>query len=228
MPGGCGRRIGSVVTGHRPVTPSASDAAASTDNTPRGGRTAIDVAARVLTEVGAPWVVIIVASMVMGVAVSAPGWGVFTAVCSGVVPMCVILLGMRRAKIGDHHVTRIGERHLLIGVLLAVVLGGLIIQILAHAPIEMIAFMSAGLVALAVAAVITSVFHWKVSVHTGVSAGVAVVLAIALSPWWLSALLLTPLIGWSRVHLGDHTRGQVVVGALAGAVAAGVTYGVIA
>lgn len=191
-------------------------------------RNVVDVAARVLTEAGAPWVVNIVSSMVIGIAVGAPGWGAFVAVCAGVVPMAVILAGIRRAKIGDHHVTKIDERHLLIVVLLVVVIAGLVVQVVAHAPIEMIAFMSAGLVALVVAAVITSVFRWKVSVHTGVSAGVAVVLALALSPWWLLALVLTPLIGWSRVHLGDHTRGQVVVGAITGAVAAGLTYALIA
>ncbi|WP_213571382.1 hypothetical protein [Rhodococcus sp. USK13] len=194
----------------------------------RDRRTATDMAARVLTEVGAPWVINIVTSMVIGFSVGTAGWGAFVAVCTGVVPMAVILFGMRRSRIGDHHVTQINERHLLIVVLLSVAVGGLIIQILGHAPIEMIAFMSAGLVALVVAAVITSIFHWKVSVHTGVSAGVTVVLALAVSPWWLLALVFTPLVGWSRVHLGDHTKGQVIVGSIAGAVAAGLTYALIA
>lgn len=194
----------------------------------RDRRTVTDMAARVLTEVGAPWVINIVTSMVIGISVGTAGWGAFVALCTGVVPMAVILFGMRRSRIGDHHVTQINERHLLIVVLLVVAVGGLIIQILGHAPIEMIAFMSAGLVALGVAAVITSIFHWKVSVHTGVSAGVTVVLALAVSPWWLLALVFTPLVGWSRVHLGDHTKGQVVVGSIAGAVAAGMTYALIA
>lgn len=193
-----------------------------------GSKRPIDRAARILTEVGAPWVINIATSLVIGLAIGAPGWGIFVAVCTGVVPMSVILFGMRKSTIGDHHVTKISERHALIVVLLTVALGGLIIQILAHAPIEMIAFMSAGLIALVVAAVITSVFHWKVSIHTGVSAGVTVVLALALSPWWLVALVFTPLIGWSRVHLGDHTKGQVIVGAIAGAVATGITYSLIA
>lgn len=194
----------------------------------RERRNVVDAVARVLTEVCAPWVVNIVSSMVIGIAVGAPGWGAFVALCAGVVPMAVILAGMRRATIGDHHVSKIDERHVLIVVLLTVVLVGLVVQIVAGAPIEMIAFMSAGLVALAVAAVITSIFHWKVSVHTGVSAGVTVVLALAVSPWWLLASVLTPLVGWSRVHLGAHTRAQVVVGALTGAVAAGATYALIA
>lgn len=192
------------------------------------GKRIRDRAARILTEVGAPWVINIATSLIIGFAIGATGWGIFVAFCTGVVPMGVILFGMRKSKIGDHHVTKINERHILIVVLLAVALGGLIIQIVAHAPIEMIAFMSAGLAALVVAAVITSVFHWKVSVHTGVSAGVTVVLALALSPWWLIALIFTPLVGWSRVHLGDHTKGQVFVGAIAGAATAGIAYALIA
>lgn len=191
-------------------------------------RTTLDVAARVVTEVGAPWVINIAASMIVGLSVGAPWWGAFVAVCSGVVPMAFILAGMRKSKYGDHHLTSIHERHLIIAVMLVVTVGALVIQIVAHAPIEMIAFLSSGLVALAVAAVITSVFHWKVSGHTGVSAGVAMVLALAVSPWWLLALVFTPLIGWSRVRLGDHTKSQVIVGAIAGAISAGLTYAVIA
>jgi hypothetical protein len=99
---------------------------------------------------------------------------------------------------------------------------------MADAPIELVGFTSAGLVTLVAAGAITSIGRWKVSVHTGVSAGVTVVLALALSPWWLLALMSTPLIGWSRVHLGDHTRGQVIVGAVAGAVVAGAAYASIA
>ena len=194
----------------------------------RKRRDVVDVVARGLTEVGAPWVINIVTSILLGVAVGSALWGLFVAVCSGVVPMAIILAGMRQAKIGDHHVTKINERHVLIVVLLVVTGGALVVLITTNAPIELTAFMSAGLAALATAAVITSILRWKVSVHTGVSAGVTVVLALALSPWWLLALPLTPLIGWSRVHLGDHTRGQVLTGAVTGAVAAGLTYSLIA
>ena len=199
-----------------------------TETRVQGNTSGQDRIARLLTEVGAPWGINIVTSLILGCSIGAPGWGIFVAICSGVVPMGVILYGMRKSKIGDHHGTSISERHLLIVVLLAVALVGLIIQIVASAPIQMIAFMTAGLAALVVAALITSVLHWKVSVHTGVSAGVTIVLALALSPWWLLALALTPLIGWSRVHLGDHTKGQVIVGAIAGAVTTGITYALIA
>ncbi|UTM38091.1 hypothetical protein MX572_04685 [Rhodococcus pyridinivorans] len=195
---------------------------------PSEGRAATDVVARALTEVGAPWVINIVGSVVFGIGVGAPGWGVFVAMIAGVIPMGLILTGMRRARIGDHHVTRIDERHALIVAILGVVVAGLVIQIIARAPIETIAFTSAGVAALGVAGIITSLAHWKVSVHTGVGTGVSAVLALALSPWWLLGLVITAAVGWSRVHLGDHTRGQVVVGAVAGALAAGLTYALIA
>ncbi|WP_158171343.1 phosphatase PAP2 family protein [Rhodococcus sp. JT-3] len=195
-----------------------------TDISTQEPRTTADKAARAITEVGAPWVLNIVASLIIGVAVGAPGWGVFVAIFGGVVPMVFILVGMRRAKISDHHVTRINERHMLIASLLVVTGGALVVQIVAGAPIEMIAFLASGLAALAVAAVITSIFHWKVSGHAGASAAIAVVLALSVSPWWYLALALTPVIGWSRIHLGDHTKSQVVAGAIAGAIAAGLTY----
>ncbi|UZF48281.1 phosphatase PAP2 family protein [Rhodococcus rhodochrous] len=193
----------------------------------RAPRSTVDRVARALTEIGAPWVINIVTSVILGAAIGAPEWGAFVAVCAGVVPMGVILIGMRRSRIGDHHVTKINERHLLIAVLLLVTIGGLVTLVVTDAPQQMAGFMAAGLIALAVAAIITSIFRWKVSFHTGVAAGVSVVLAIALSLWWLLGWAFTVLIGWSRVHLGDHTRGQVIVGALLGAIAAGLSYAMI-
>ncbi|MGC4989925.1 phosphatase PAP2 family protein [Nocardia salmonicida] len=44
------------------------------------------------------------------------------------------------------------------------------------------------------------------------------------SPWFLAALPLTVVNGWSRVWLGDHTRGQVVVGSIVGAALAAGAY----
>ena len=187
----------------------------------------VDRVARGLTEIGAPWVINIVTSLILGTVIGAPGWGAFVAVCAGVVPMGVILIGMRGSRIGDHHVTKINERHLLIAVLLLVTIGGLVALVVTDAPQQLVGFMAAGLIALAVAAIITSIFRWKVSFHTGVAAGVSVVLAIAISPWWLLGWGFTVLVGWSRVHLGDHTSGQVIVGALLGAITAGLSYAII-
>lgn len=53
----------------------------------------------------------------------------------------------------------------------------------------------------------------KVSIHTGGMAGLVTVLIIFFGRGALPALLLVPLVGWSRVMLGRHTIRQVVTGA---------------
>ncbi|WP_378734613.1 phosphatase PAP2 family protein [Nocardia brasiliensis] len=155
--------------------------------------------------------------MVAAFAVSAPLWGVFIAMFTSVLPMSIIFVGMRFGSANDHHVTDIKGRHWVLPVSLAIVVVGLIIEILAGAPDELIAWLSACVAMLVVVAIVTIVGHWKVSVHTAVAAGNTVLLAMIVSPWLFMAFPVTAAIAWSRVYLGDHTRGQVIVGAALGA-----------
>ncbi len=120
--------------------------------------------------------------------------------------------------------TEHSERHGLILAILTLVITALVVQIVAHAPREMIALTCAGLAALIGIAVWTSVFHIKASVHMAVWCGVVAVLAVGLSPWWWLGLLLAPAIAWSRLTLGHHTRIQIAVGAATGLVIAPVVY----
>ncbi|GAA5097177.1 phosphatase PAP2 family protein [Nocardia iowensis] len=181
-------------------------------------------AARVLTELGAPWMINIVTSVIAGFLVDAPRWGLFIATISGVLPMIVILLGVRRGIASDHHVTEIRDRHWVIPAILAIVCVGLAIEIARGAPRELIAWTIAALVVLVGIGIVTVVGGWKVSVHTAVGAGTTVLLAMISSLWFLLALPLTALVGWSRVWLGDHTRAQVIVGAFLGAALAAAAY----
>ncbi|WP_069165743.1 phosphatase PAP2 family protein [Nocardia altamirensis] len=181
-------------------------------------------AARVITELGAPWMINILTSVIAGAALDALAWGVFVATISGVIPMLVILTGVQRGVASDHHVTEIRERHWVIPAILAIVCVGLVVEIVRDAPRELIAWTVSALVVLIGIGIVTVLGKWKVSVHTAVGAGTTVLLAMIASPWFLLALPLTAVIGWSRVWLGDHTRGQVIVGALLGAVLAAVTY----
>lgn len=180
--------------------------------------------ARIITEAGAPWVINIVASLLAGVVVGAPWWGVFVAMVCGGIPMFVILGGMRRGQASDHHVTDIKQRRWVLPAILGIVVVGLVIELVAGAPRELIAWTAAALVVLVGIGVITIAGHWKVSVHTAVAGGTTVLLAMMASPWILLALPLTAAIGWSRVWLGDHTREQVLAGAGLGIVLAAGTY----
>lgn len=56
-------------------------------------------------------------------------------------------------------------------------------------------------------------FVYKVSAHAAGAAICATLLLLAAAPaWGVSAIGATVLVGWSRVELGRHTVGQVVLG----------------
>lgn len=107
-----------------------------------------DLVARALTEIAAPWTVNIASCLILGFAIGHPGWGAFVALFAGVLPMALIVWGMVRDRIGNHHVTEHSERHGLIGAILGLVLVALVVQLVAQGPTEMIALTCAGLVTL--------------------------------------------------------------------------------
>lgn len=183
-----------------------------------------DALARVLTEIVAPWTVNIASSLVLGWSIGSPGWGAFVALFAGVLPMVLIVWGMVRERIGNHHVTKHSERHSLILAILALVLASLVVQLVAGGPTEMIALTCAAVATLLCFGVWTSVVGLKASVHMGVWCGVVAILAVALSPWWWLGLVLAPAIAWSRVRMGHHTRSQIAVGATTGLVIAPSAY----
>ncbi|MBQ8644603.1 MAG: hypothetical protein IJ469_08120, partial [Candidatus Methanomethylophilaceae archaeon] len=53
----------------------------------------------------------------------------------------------------------------------------------------------------------------KVSVHCGCASACASLLSVAV---WPVSLVLVPLVGWSRLHLGRHTPVQVLLGTAIG------------
>ena len=183
-----------------------------------------DLVARALTEIAAPWTVNIASCLILGFAIGHPGWGAFVALFAGVLPMALIVWGMVRDRIGNHHVTEHSERHGLIGAILGLVLVALVVQLVAQGPKEMIALTCAGLVTLVGIGVWTSGVGVKASVHMGVWCGVVAVLAVALSAWWWTGLILAPAIAWSRMRLKHHTGKEIAVGAGTGLVIAPLTY----
>ncbi|WP_306358652.1 MULTISPECIES: hypothetical protein [unclassified Nocardia] len=183
--------------------------------------------ARITTELGAPWVVNIVTSILAGAVIGAPWWGVFGAAVTGGVPILVILIGVWRGMADDHHVPDVKDRRWVIPAILAIVAAGIVVEVVAGAPEQMVGWLAAAVAVLVGVGVITVLGGWKISVHTAVSAGTTVLLALISSPWWLLALPATAVIGWSRVRLRDHTRAQVTLGALLGSVLAAATYLVV-
>lgn len=175
-------------------------------------------AAKLLTEVGAPVVVLVAMPFVIALHSNPAGtglcWGALAALFFGVFPFAYVLRGVRQRRWADHHVADREQRKPVFFFSLGSMLLGLAILILAGAPRDLVAFLGSLLLEAAVALGVTLV--WKVSLHTWVSSIGATALVVIVGPW---ALLLWPVlsaVGWSRVELEDHTAAQVVAGAFLG------------
>jgi membrane-associated phospholipid phosphatase len=181
--------------------------------------------ARLVTEVMSPIVllavVILIVAMQSAGAVRGLALGLLAFFFTGGFPYGLVLLGVRRGVLTDHHVSRREQRPLIMAIALASAVAGLLILRWLDAPRALFALLAAMVAGLVVALAITS--FWKVSLHAAVAAGTVASLAVMVSPWWLLLMPLVVLTGWARVEIRDHTLGQVVVGAIVGAaVASGV------
>ncbi|GLZ78529.1 hypothetical protein Afil01_33360 [Actinorhabdospora filicis] len=180
------------------------------------------IAARVITEVCAPWVWCLGVPFAVALH-SVPGfwtgvgWAALIAFAAAGVPMAIVVRGVRRGTIrSGHHIGDRTERY--VPMIAAVVVAGALCAVLAlgGAPPPMVAVTVAMLVSAVVCLAITA--RWKVSVHAAVAAGSAAILTafygIVTGPLWLVAVAVC----WSRVRLGAHTPRQVLIGALLGAI----------
>jgi hypothetical protein len=178
--------------------------------------------ARLITEVMAPVVLIVVVILIVAVHSAGPARGLALGLVAiffaGGLPYGLVLIGVRRGRLTDHHVSRREQRPRMMAIALVSVAVGLLVLRWLDAPRPLFALVAAMVAGLAVALAITS--FWKISIHAAAAAGTVACLAILVSPWWL---LLTPLValtGWARVEIRDHTPIQVLAGAIVGAVVA--------
>jgi len=74
-------------------------------------------------------------------------------------------------------------------------------------------------IALVIANVVNSLVNlvWKISAHATTAAACAALLWHFVPIWGPPAAIAAIIVGWSRVELGRHTRGQVLAGWLVGA-----------
>ncbi|WP_432522993.1 phosphoesterase PA-phosphatase [Kineococcus sp. SYSU DK006] len=185
-------------------------------------------AARVLTEVLAPaqlaLLTLVYVSWRASESIAAGlGWGLLAALFVVLVPYGVVLLGVRAQRWTDHHL-RVRQQRF-VPLCLGVVSAGLGLYLLHRlaAPSDLIALVIASIAGLLICLAVTVV--WKMSVHAGVIAGAAVIVALTAGAATLA--ITVPLIlaaAWSRVVLKDHTKAQVITGAIVGALVAGLVF----
>jgi hypothetical protein len=185
----------------------------------------------VFTEAFAPAVLAAVLPLVLALhAVPDPvvglGWAALTILFCSAIPYAIIRLGVRRGQLTDHHIVIREQRRRPLALSLASVVCGLILLAALGAPrfvVGMVAVMLAMLVTVAAVNL-----RWKLSAHTAVATGSATVMALAFGPALLVAFAVAAGVGWSRVELRHHTPGQVLVGAVAGALVTGAGYLLVA
>ena len=153
-------------------------------------------------------------------------WGLVVLVFVCGLPYAVIIRGVRRGTYTDHHLHLRHQRPVPFAIAAGIALAGLVVSTVGGAPRPLIALVVASVAGLAVTAGASTV--WKMSVHSGVAAGSAVVTGLVLGPvGYLCGFALLALIGWSRVRLRAHTPAQVVVGAAVGATIAGACFSLL-
>ncbi|GAA2881389.1 hypothetical protein GCM10010517_44290 [Streptosporangium fragile] len=190
-----------------------------------GPRTGRGVAWAV-TEVFAPqYVALLLPPVAGGLAHGWAGaaWGLLAAALCAGIPAGVIAVGVRRGRLDSMHlVDRRSRKGPMLAGLVAVVVGLVLLAVL-DAPAIVTATAAVMLGWVLVMGPITLL--WKISFHTGVSAGATVVLAHILPPalTLVVGALLVAVIGWARVRVTHHTPAQAVAGAVGGA---GVAWGV--
>ncbi|WP_433145277.1 hypothetical protein ACQPZ8_01805 [Actinomadura nitritigenes] len=185
--------------------------------------------ARLVTEIGAPWVLIIALFLAVGAhdaGWAGLGWGLAGAFFASLGPMALIARGTRSGDYSDHHLTERSHRTRPLLGAVGLVVAGLVLGKLTDAPDEVYAVMAAMLAGLAVTVPIT--LRWKISFHAGVAAALVGILTLVFGPAVSIGWLLVALIAWSRVRLGDHTIAQVLAGAIVAGAAATLVFWLVA
>jgi membrane-associated phospholipid phosphatase len=138
-------------------------------------------------------------------------------------PMSYLLWLIKRGVVSDLDVQHREERARPLAFTLVAMITAVVILGLASAPPALLAVTGAQFAQTALVLIVT--LRWKISVHgAAVAACVALLLYVAghqAGP----AVLVLPLVGWSRVHLHRHTPAQTIAGAVLGGL---VTWGALA
>ena len=150
------------------------------------------------------------------------GWGLLGALFAAVLPILFIKRGIRREKWDDRHVGAKRHRLIVMTFIIASVTVGIALLASLGAPRPITALIVSMLTTLAALMAVTPM--WKISVHSAVSSGSVLLIALACGWWALALYPLVALVGWSRVALRDHTRNQVIAGAIVGGLVAAATY----
>ncbi|GAA1386981.1 hypothetical protein [Catellatospora chokoriensis] len=142
-------------------------------------------------------------------------WGLLACVFTAGIPLLIILGGVRRGRLSNHHMDRREERAAPLGLSVVSVAAGLGLLTFLNAPAPLRATVAALGAALAVTTLVN--LWWKLSAHAATVSAAAVVLTAALGGPGAVSWLMVAVVCWARLRLGAHDPAQIGAGVLAGA-----------
>ncbi|MEV6209585.1 hypothetical protein [Kitasatospora sp. NPDC051914] len=194
-----------------PPAPPAFSASSGTEKT-----------ARILTDVLAPANLVTALLLLIGWhsthSWTGLGWGLLAALFCGVIPISLILLGVRRGALTDKHIRLRRQRLVPMTASLLSVIAGLALLHAVGAPRDVSALVVAMLVGLVSSTAVT--VRWQISIHNSVAGGTVMILMLVFGPAMALSLIGAAAIGWSRLVLKAHTLAQVLAGTALGSTAA--------
>lgn len=186
------------------------------DCTPR------EKAARILSDVLAPANLVVALLLLVGRhstgSWSGLGWGLLAALFCGVVPIGIIVLGVRRGALTDQHIRVRRQRVVPMALSLVSVAAGIGLLHVLGAPPDVFALVVAMLAGLVSSLLVT--VGWQISIHMSVAGGTVMILLLVFGLPVLPAALIAAAIGWSRLALRAHTAAQLLAGTALGGTAA--------
>ncbi|MFF4006364.1 hypothetical protein [Streptomyces sp. NPDC001717] len=186
------------------------------DCTPR------EKAARILTDALALANLVVALLLLIGWSAtgswSGLGWGLLAALFCGVVPIGIIVLGVKRGALTDQHIRVRRQRMVPMALSLVSVVVGIGLLYALGAPADVFALVVAMLVGLVSSLAVTA--GWQISIHMSVAGGTVMILLLAFGPVALPVALLAAAVGWSRLVLKAHTPAQLLAGTALGGTAA--------
>ena len=178
-------------------------------------------AAKVTSEILAPGVVSAVLPLVAGASTQrwiGLGWGALSIVFTAVIPLAIILTGVKLAGLSTHHINRREQRAIPLSLSVLSVAIGYALLTWWHAPVAVRATVA---VLGSVGALITAVnLAWKLSAHAATIAAAAVVVSALFGPDGLPFWAAVVAACWARLRLGMHDVAQVAAGLVSGVVTA--------
>ncbi len=180
-------------------------------------RTPGEYVAYVISQLGSPPVMTLVALILLSMTLTLPGiwlWSGLYVTLGMFIPLGYVIWLLSQGKVTDLDLQLREQRTGPFRVALSGLVLALVLMVLGRAPYPLLLLTGASLVQAVAVYCIT--LRWKISVHTSTAAGMTILM---LSVVGLSAAPLAvtvPIIAWSRVKLRRHTLGQTVAGVALG------------